>query len=114
MNLIDQIFAVSSAIRYVALYRGGSLSSAVKEDLNAASSSESDKYEELLVNPTLLKLARQRGEIDCGGMRYILIRYGNFYQLVIDLPDGHVSICFALESNPLSSVDEIAQLCLLK
>jgi len=76
-----------------------------------ASSQESDKYEELLVNPTLLTLVRQRGNIDCGGARFVLVRYGNFYQLVIDLPDGHASICFELGSNPLEFADTIRELC---
>ena len=41
------------------------------------------RYEELLVNPTLLELTRQRGNIDCGGLEYLVIRYGNFFQLVL-------------------------------
>jgi flavin-dependent dehydrogenase len=44
------------------------------------------------VNPTLLKLVQQRGDIDCGGMQYVIIRYGNFYQWVTPIKDGHVSI----------------------
>ncbi|MEI2297826.1 hypothetical protein [Ensifer sp. MJa1] len=98
---IDRIFAVSDAIRYVALYRKGELILRQKPQLAGASAAESDKYEELLVNPTLLKLARQRGDIDCGGARFVLVGYGNFHQLVIDLPDGHVSVCFELGSQPL-------------
>jgi hypothetical protein len=35
--------------------------------LTGASSSESDRCEELLVNSTLLTLTHQSGEIDCGG-----------------------------------------------
>ena len=42
-----------------------------------ASGLESDRYEELLVNPTLLTLATQRGNIDCGGLKYLIVRYGN-------------------------------------
>ena len=48
-----------------------------------ASSGESDRYEELLVNPTLLTLAAQRGDIDCGGLRYLVVAYRNFWQLGI-------------------------------
>jgi hypothetical protein len=111
MDALDRIFAVSPAIRYAALYRNDELISRQRGNAVDASSQESDKYEELLVNPTLLTLVRQRGNIDCGGARFVLVRYGNFYQLVIDLPDGHASICFELGSNPLEFADTIRELC---
>jgi len=111
MELIERIFALTPAIRYVALYRAGKLVSRQRDDLAGASASESDRYEELLVNPTLLTLARQRGNVDCGGARFVLVGYGNFHQLVVDLPDGHASVCFELGSDPLSQVDAIRKLC---
>src|SRR6201996_3324519 len=104
-NTIDQILAVSPAVRYVALYRGGRLTSRQRSAVSDASASESDRYEELFVNPTLLTLARQRGNLDCGGAQFVLVRYGNFYQLVMDIPGGHVSVCFELSSNPLEYAD---------
>jgi hypothetical protein len=72
---------------------------------------ESDRYEELFVNPTLLTLVRQRGNLDSGGAQFVLVRYGNFYQLVLDLHDGHVSVCFELTSNPLDHADAIRAIC---
>ncbi len=87
-----ELFEVSPAIRYVALYLGGTLTSAQRPGLAGASASESDRYEELLVNPTLLRLVTQRGNIDCGGAQYVLIRYGHFFELVIPLGDGHLSV----------------------
>jgi hypothetical protein len=111
MDHADQIFAVAPAIRYVALYRNGRLTSRQRDGLAGASASESDRYEELLVNPTLLMLARQRGNLDCGGARFVLVGYGNFLQLVIDLPDGHASVCFEHGSNPLDYVERIRMLC---
>ena len=110
-NVTNQIFAVSSAIRYVALYRGGKLTTHQRSDIAKASASESDRYEELFVNPTLLTLARQRGNVDCGGSRFVLVGYGNFYQLVIDLSDGHISVCFELASNPLDYIEAIRTIC---
>lgn len=83
---------LADEIRYVAVYRGGTLYSAQRENLAGASTTESDKYEELIVNPTLITLVRQRGNIDCGGMEYVLIRYGSFFELVIPLADGHLSV----------------------
>ncbi len=112
MTAIDRIFALSPAVRYVALYRAGELASRQRGgDLAGASASESDRYEELFVNPTLLTLARQRGNLDCGGARFVLVGYGNFHQLVVDLPDGHASVCFELGSNPLEHAHAIRVIC---
>ena len=111
MDLVDRIFAVSPAIRYVALYRKGHLTCRQRDGLSGASSSESDRYEELFVNPTFLTLARQRGNLDCVGARFVLIGYGHFLQLVVDLPDGHASVCFELGSQPLDHFERIRTLC---
>lgn len=90
--MIDAVFAASPAVRYVAVYRGGRLESRQREGLVGASASESDKYEELIVNPTAITLLRQRGAIDCGGLDHVLIRYGNFTEYVQPLADGHLSV----------------------
>ena len=100
--MIEEIFAISNDVRYVAIYRGGQLESKSKEGTQGASSSGSDRYEELLVNPTLLKLASQRGEIDCGGLDYLLIRYGNFFQFVLPVSWGHVSVCIEKSADPIA------------
>ena len=92
-RFITRLFAANPDIRYVALYRSEQLVSASRPGLKQASSAESDTWEELIVNPTLLTLTRQRGNIDCGGCRYLLVRYGNFFQLVMPLSDGHLSVC---------------------
>ncbi len=87
----DRVFSISRFVRYVALYRDGVLDSHVRPGLSNASSSESDKYEELIVNPTLLTLVRQRGNIDCGGAAYVIVRYGNFFEYVQEIDGGHIS-----------------------
>ena len=74
--MIESIFKLSDSICYVAVYKNGKLESKSKSNTIGASSSESDRYEELFVNPTLLKLASQRGNIDCGGLDHILVRFG--------------------------------------
>jgi hypothetical protein len=99
--LIKNLFAATTEIRYVATYLDGIHSSAQRSWLEGASSSESDKYEELIVNPTLLKLVTQRGNIDCGGANWVIIRYGKFYELVIPVPSGHVSVGIELTGNPI-------------
>jgi hypothetical protein len=65
--LTQALFALSPAVRYIALARGQDVSLQERPGLR----DPSDRYEELLVNPTLLTLARQRGGIDCGGLDYL-------------------------------------------
>jgi hypothetical protein len=108
---IDRIFAVSAAVRYVALYRAGKLTTRQRSDLTKTSAAESDRYEELFVNPALLTLVRQRGNLDCGGASFLLVRYGNFYQWICDLPDGHLSVCLEPTSNPLDYADAFHAIC---
>ncbi len=109
-QITEKLFAMSEEIRYVAVYCNGKLDSTAKPNLEGASSSESDKYEEIIVNPTLLTLLRQRGEIDCGGVEYVIIRYGNFIQTVHPLPGGHISIAFQPDSNYGRFLPEIRKL----
>ena len=97
----NKILYISTDIRYVAVYRDGQLSKQSRTGSLAASGEESDKYEELLVNPTLLKLASQRGNIDCGGLQYLIVRYGNFFQFVLPTDWGHVSVCFEPTADPV-------------
>ena len=89
-------------VRYLAVLENGKLSTQAKEGRTDASSSESDRYEELIVNPTLVKLVGQRGDIDCGGLQYVVIRYGHFFQVVVPTPSGHVSICVEPTGDPHS------------
>jgi hypothetical protein len=95
--LIDRIFQLSPHVRYAAVRDGNDVVMRQREAVTNASASESDRYEELLVNPALLTLATQRGNIDCGGLRYLLVRYGHFFQFVRTTATGHVSV--ALEAG---------------
>jgi hypothetical protein len=106
-NVAHNVFAVSPAIRYLAVARGQDVTLWERPDLEDASSGESDRYEELLVNPTLLTLVRQRGEIDCGGLDYVVIAYGNFFQLVLPFAGGHASVAIERSADPLELVEPI-------
>lgn len=110
MTIFDEIFRLSPSIRYVSIYADATVQMRQRGDLPNVSSPESDKYEELFINPVLLKLAKQRGIVDCGGARYVIVGYGHFHQLVIDRPNGHVSVCFDLGENPIVYVDRILSL----
>ena len=97
--LRDAIFALGPHIRYVAVGEGQRVETAQRDGLADASDAGSDFFEELLVNPTLLALARQRGELDCGGLRHLIVGYGNFNQVVVPAPAGHVSVCVELDAD---------------
>jgi len=100
-ELSKRIFAISEDVRYVAIYANNELSLHEKEGIANKSESESDKYEELIVNPTILKIAAQRGEIDCGGLDFVVIKYGSFFLLTMATASGHVSVGIENEGNPL-------------
>ena len=106
-DLHEDIFAISPDVRYVAVAQGQQVHMRSRPDLRNASGSDSDMYEELLVNPALLTLATQRGNIDCGGLRYLIIGYGHFHQVVVPSPTGHVSIAIELDSNPVDHLQAI-------
>jgi hypothetical protein len=109
-DAIERVFAASPDIRYVAVYQNGRLQSRQRPGLENASAAESDKYEELIVNPTLLKCATQRGNIDCGGLRALVVAYGSFLELVIPVSGGHLSVGFENEANPLAFISRLAAL----
>jgi hypothetical protein len=104
---IERIFKRSGHVRCVAIYANGTLESQQREGLGDASAGGSDRYEELFINPTLITAASQRGNLDCGGMNYLIVRYGNFFQNVISTTTGHVSVCVALEADPVQIATQI-------
>ncbi|WP_136465159.1 hypothetical protein [Flagellimonas onchidii] len=97
--IITTLFEYFTDIRYVALYVNNNLVFKQKGQVTNSSSGKTDEFEELLVNPTLLTLATQRGNIDCGGLNYLIIGYGNFYQLIKSISKGHISICLEKDSD---------------
>lgn len=109
-QLIENCFNASPDVRYVAVYAGDNLLLRARDGLSGASSAESDKYEELLVNPTLIKLASQRGDIDCGGLRFLLIRYGHFFQCLYPTRTGHVSVALEPRADITSLPGLLARL----
>ena len=109
-DLRTAIFALGPHIRYVAFGSGQSVDMSSRDGLAGESDESSDFFEELLVNPTLLTLARQRGELDCGGLRYLVVGYGNFSQVVVESPDGHVSVCVERDADPVRVAEQVARL----
>jgi hypothetical protein len=103
-DLFDEIFALSPDVRYVARERGGEATLRERAGIAGASAAESDKYEELLVNPAVLTLVERRGRIDCGGVEYVIIRYGNFFQILHAIPGGHLAVAVEPHGDPLAVI----------
>lgn len=106
-QLADALFALSPQVRYVAVLRGKDLELRERPGLAGASAAETDRYEELLVNPAVLTLLRCRGELDCGGLDHVWIRYGKFWTGLFPVADGHVNVGLEPDSSPEELVPQI-------
>jgi hypothetical protein len=98
-TIINDLLDSYHEIRYVAIYNKNDLISKQRDNVVGNSAVDTDRYEELLVNPVLLTAARQRGNIDCGGLKFIIVAYGNFHQLIKETSFGHISICLEQQAN---------------
>src|SRR5687767_10613793 len=102
------LFALDPAIGYVAVNQCGQVvEMSQRASVDTANSHESDFLEELVVNPTVLDLARRRGELDIEGVRYVLVRYGLMQQLLVPLRHGHLSVSIDLEANASSIANAV-------
>ena len=108
--LREAIFGIGPHIRYVAFGAGQRVDTAQRDGIADASDASSDFFEELLVNPTLLTLARQRGDLDCGGLRHLIVAYGHFNQVVVPTPSGHVSVCVERDADAEAVARQVADL----
>ena len=109
-EIMQQLFNTLKGVRDVATYRNGQLDTAVRPELQDANSSEFDKYEEIIVNPTLLGLVQQRGSIDCGSVRYVLACYGNSFQCIQAIRGRHISIALEARSSLDQAIPQSRQL----
>jgi hypothetical protein len=106
----DRILALGRHVRYVAVVRGAEIVMKEREGLAGGSASESDFYEELLVNPTILGIAGRRGDLDCGGLRFLVVGYGLFHQVVVPTEDGHISVAIERDADALAVAEQILKL----
>lgn len=92
-RIADRLFELSPAIRYVAVNQGHRIvEMAQSPKWPSRNPADTDRMEELLVNPVLLELATRRGELDLSGVRYVVIRYGVLDELVFPYGNGHLSV----------------------
>lgn len=107
--LAPQLFALDPGIRYVAVNLDGQIAEMTQNPrLPSHNPHDTDRMEELLVNPTVLDLTRRRGELDLDGIRYVVIRYGPQYQLLMPFGQGHLSVGLELSADPVAVARRIA------
>ena len=104
-----KLFDLDPNIRYVAVNQEGLI---VEMEQNpkrpSLNPTETDRMEELIVNPIILELTRRRGNLDMDGMRYVVVRYGTMYELIFPFKEGHLSIGVELKANPTEVAHSIA------
>jgi len=110
-ELLDALLEMNPAIRYAAIHPGsGEPVFRERRSGRAPTSPDGDRWEELVVNPTLIELTSRSGNVEAGGLEYVVIRYGLFFQLVIPLDRGHISLCFEPTTDPIPSVPAVRNL----
>jgi hypothetical protein len=107
-KLSTQLFRMEPKIRYVAVNQKGKIVEMEQSPSHPSyNPSETDRMEELIVNPIVLELAARRGNLDMDGTRYVVIRYGTQYQLLIPYREGHLSIGVELQDDPVQIASKI-------
>lgn len=92
-RLAPVLFSLDPGIRYVAVNQGGAIREMVQRaDYPTLNSHETDRMEELIVNPIVLEATRRRGNLDMDGVRHVTVRYGTLYTVIFPHDDGHVSV----------------------
>jgi hypothetical protein len=108
-RLSERLFRLEPKIRYLALNQNGQIQEMRQSPLHPSTNPpESDRIEELIVNPTVLDITARRGNIDMDGIRYVVVRYGTQFQLLFPYPDGHLSIGVNLEDDPIEIARKVA------
>lgn len=108
-ELLDSLLELSQAVLYVAIHPGKG-EPVLRQRQGASLLPEREYWDEQLVNPTLLDLLRRRGELDGGGVEYVVIKFANFTQLVLPLVTGHLSLCVEPALDPIPMLGTIRAL----
>jgi hypothetical protein len=108
-KLSARLFRLEPKIRYVAVNQNGRIVEMEQSGSHPTyNPPDTDRIEELIVNPTVLEITRRRGNIDMGGVRYVLIRYGTQFQLIMPYLEGHLSIGVEREDDPVEIAGKVA------
>ena len=100
-SIATALFALEPNIRYVAVNQGGTIVEMQQSPkYSTLNPHETDRIEELIVNPVVLEITRRRGNLDMDGIRYVVIRYGTMYQLIMPYKNGHLSVGIESTADP--------------
>jgi hypothetical protein len=109
-SIAAKLFALEPKIRYVAVNQAGAIVEMEQSPQHPTyNPHETDRIEELIVNPIVIDITRRRGNLDMGGIRYVIIRYGTQYQLIMPYKDGHVSVGIELGDDPHEIACKVAK-----
>ncbi len=106
MKISPGIFELDPGIRYVAANQGGEIVE-MEQRLPSFNPDDTDRMEELLVNPTVLNITKRRGDLDLYGVSFIVIQYGLQYQAIFNYRDGHVSVGIESDSDAIGIVRKV-------
>jgi hypothetical protein len=70
---------------------------------------DTDRMEELIVNPIVLEAKRRRGDLDLDGVRFVVVRYGKQYQVILPFRAGHVSVGVDASADVVGVAGKVAQ-----
>ncbi len=103
------LLALDPSVRYVAINQRGAIAEMVQSERHASfNPPETDWIEELVVNPVALELFARRGNLDLGGMRFLVVRYRLQFQVILPWRDGHVSVGVEAEGDPIAIAERVA------
>jgi hypothetical protein len=103
----ESLLALDGRIRYVAVNQNGAIAEMLQR-LPSFNPPETDRMEELVVNPVALELFARRGNLDLGGLRFVIVRYGLQFQVILPCASGHVSIGVEADGDPVAIAERVA------
>jgi hypothetical protein len=96
------LLGLDAKIRYVAINQRGAIEEMLQSEQHPSfNPAETDRMEELIVNPVALELFARRGNLDLGGCRFLIVRYGVQFQVILRWAEGHVSIGVEANGDPV-------------
>ena len=109
-RLAPILFPLDPKIRYVAANQAGRISEMEQRpEWPSHNPQDTDRMEELFVNPIVLEATRRRGDLDLDGVRFVVIRYGKQYQVILPFRAGHVSVGVEASADVVEVAGKVAQ-----
>ncbi len=111
MIVAKAVLALDPKIRYVAVNQEAAIVEMVQSESHPSfNPPDTDRMEELIVNPVALELFARRGNLDLGGVQFLVVRYGLQFQIILPWRAGHVSISVEADGDPLAIAARAAAL----